>query len=79
MFRDLPDLDPIGSLSDIACPTLVVYSENDPLPEEFSRLLADKIASAEYQYLNGVNHFVFFEDPPTLAGSVMPFLRTFAR
>ena len=78
MFRDLADLDPIGSLSDIACPTLVVYSENDPLPEEFSRLLADKIASAEYQYLSGASHFVFYENPAAIVASVMPFLRAFA-
>ena len=45
----------------------------------FSRLLTDKIASAEYQYLGGMNHFVHFENPATLAASVMPFLRTFAR
>jgi proline iminopeptidase len=78
MFRDLPQLDPIGSLGDIDCPTLVVHSENDPLPEEFSRLLADKIASAEYQYLSGASHFVHFEAPDTLAAVVLPFLRTFA-
>jgi pimeloyl-ACP methyl ester carboxylesterase len=78
MFRDLGQLDPIGSLGDISCPTLVVHAENDPLPEEYSRLLADKIASAEYQYLGGVNHFAHFEAPDALAAAVMPFLRTFA-
>ena len=46
LFRDLPQLDPIGSLSAISCPTLIVYSETDPIPEEYSRLLADKITSA---------------------------------
>jgi proline iminopeptidase len=79
MFRDLPGLDPIGSLGDIDCPTLIVHSEHDPLPEGFSRLLADKIASAEYQYLSGMSHFVHFEQPKVLAAAVMPFLRTFTR
>jgi pimeloyl-ACP methyl ester carboxylesterase len=79
MFRDLPQLDPIGSLGDVDCPTLVVHSENDPLPEEFSRLLADKIASAEYQYLGGASHFVHYEAPDALAAVVLPFLRTFAK
>ena len=78
MFRDLPGLDPIETLGDIDCPTLIVHSENDPLPEGFSRLLVDKIASAEYQYLSGMSHFVHFEQPEILAAAVMPFLRTFA-
>ena len=79
MFRDLAGLNPIGSLGDIDCPTLIVHCENDPLPEGFSRLLADKIASAEYQYLGGMSHFVHFERPEILAAAVMPFLGTFAR
>jgi pimeloyl-ACP methyl ester carboxylesterase len=46
------------SLADVTCPTLVVHSEGDPVPEEFSRLLADKIAAAEYQLINRASHFV---------------------
>jgi proline iminopeptidase len=79
MFRDLGSLDPVGSLAEIACPALVVHSENDAAPEAFSRLLADKIGSAEYQYLSGASHFVLLEDPDALAAAVKPFLRTFAR
>jgi pimeloyl-ACP methyl ester carboxylesterase len=67
------------SLADVTCPTLVVHSEGDPVPEEFSRLLADKIAAAEYQLINRASHFVHFEDAESLKAAVLPFLRAFAR
>jgi proline iminopeptidase len=73
-FRDLGQLDPVGALATVACPTLVVHSERDPVPEEFSRILADKIASAEYQLISDAAHFVHLEDPATLAAAVKPFL-----
>jgi pimeloyl-ACP methyl ester carboxylesterase len=75
-FRDLGQLDPMGALATVACPTLVLHSDRDPLPEEFSRILANKIASAEYQLISDAAHFVHLEDPPTLAAAVKPFLRT---
>lgn len=77
-FVDLEALDPIGALTKIACPTLVVHCELDPVPEEFSRLLADKIAGARYAYVPGVNHFAHHEDPERLASAVRPFLRQHA-
>lgn len=79
MFRDLAAFDPLGSLARVECPTLVVHSENDTVPEEFSRLLADRIDSAEYQLISGASHFVLLEDPVILAAVVMPFLRSFVR
>lgn len=79
MFRDLEALDPVGALAEVSCPTLIVHSERDPVPEEFSRLLADKIAAAEYQFIGNASHFVHYEDPATLAAVVKPFLRSFAR
>lgn len=74
-FADVEDLDPVGSLSQIPCPTLVVHGENDPVPEEWSRLLADRIPGARYAFLDGANHFPHLEDPELLAGAVKPFLR----
>lgn len=79
MMRNLKTVDPLSLLARVVCPTLIVHSENDAVPEEFSRLLADKIASAEYQLLSGASHFVLLEAPVTLASAVMPFLRSFAR
>jgi proline iminopeptidase len=77
-FADIEDLDPIGSLAQIACPTLVVHGEHDPVPEEWSRLLADRIPGARYAFLEGCNHFAHIDDPGVLAGAVKPFLRKHA-
>lgn len=74
-FADLEALDPVGSLTRITSPTLVVHCELDPVPEHFSRLLADKIPGARYAYIQGVNHFAHHEDPDQLAAAVKPFLR----
>ncbi len=79
MFPDLPSLDPVGSLADVTCPTLVVHAEGDPTPEGFSRLLAAKIPSAEYRSIKGASHFVHFEDPARLRAAVLPFLAESAR
>jgi proline iminopeptidase len=78
-YRDLGSLDPLGALSQITCPTLVVHCEKDPVPEAFSRLLADKIGGAEFVLLDGVNHFVHLEAPDVLAAAVNPFLHKHAR
>ena len=77
-FSDVGDLDPIGSLSAISCPTLVVHSEHDPVPEEWSRLVADRIPESRYAFLDGCNHFPHLEDPDVLAQAVKPFLRQHA-
>lgn len=78
MFRDYATLDPAASLARVACPTLVIHCENDAVPEDFSRLLADKIAGAEYAFLSGVNHFAHIEAPEVFAAPVRAFLRAHA-
>lgn len=77
-FKDLETLDPVGSLAQIECPTLVVHSELDPAPEDFARLLTDKIAGSTYAFLKGANHFAHVETPEFLADAVKPFLRSHA-
>jgi proline iminopeptidase len=78
MFRDLEQHDPLGSLGKITCPTLVIHCENDPGPEEFSRLLADKIAGAEYAFLPDTNHFAHVENPELFEATVKRFLKSHA-
>jgi proline iminopeptidase len=79
MFRDLGDVDPIGHLAEITCPTLVLYAELDPLPEAFSRQIANGIPSAEFRLLEGLNHFAYMEDPEPFFDAVIPFLEKNAR
>jgi proline iminopeptidase len=78
MFRDLQQHDPLGSLAKIACPTLVIHCENDAVPEEFSRLLADKIPTARYVVLPDTNHFAHVENPELFEITLRRFLRNHA-
>lgn len=78
MFRDLEQHDPLGSLRRITCPTLVIHCENDAVPEEFSRLLADKIPGEEYAFLPDTNHFAHVENPELFEATVKRFLKSHA-
>ena len=66
--------EPVSKLSEITCPTLVLHSEQDPIPEAFSRFLADRIKGAQYLVLQGVGHFAFLEDPDKFRNAILPFL-----
>jgi len=66
--------DPVNKLSEIACPTLVIHSEQDPIPEAFSLFLAERIKGAQFLALQGVGHFAFLEDPKKFKNAILPFL-----
>lgn len=74
-LASLPELDPLGSLSSIRCPTVVVHAELDPTPEPFSRMLAATILGAEFALLKRASHFAFIEDREQFARVVGDFLR----
>lgn len=74
MARDLGALDPMGALAKISCPTLVIHCEHDAVPEDFSRLLTDKIPGARYAFLEGINHFAHVEAPAVFGATVKQFL-----
>jgi proline iminopeptidase len=78
MFRDLENHDPLGSLSKITCPTLVIHCGNDAVPEEFSRLLADEIPGADYAFLPDTSHFAHVEKPELLESTIKRFLESHA-
>jgi len=71
--------EPVSKLSQITCPTLVIHSEQDPIPEVFSQFLADRIKGAQYLALQGVGHFAFLEDPEKFRNAILPFLSKEAR
>ena len=50
MMGSLGALDPIRKLANIQTPTLVVHSELDPIPAEWSRFLAAVIPHAEFHF-----------------------------
>jgi len=74
MMGSLGPLDPIRKFASISCPTLVVHSELDPIPGQWSRVLADTIPGADFTLIDGGSHFPMIEDPDRLRRAVVPWL-----
>lgn len=75
MMGSLGALDPIRKLAGIEAPTLVVHSELDPIPPEWSRFLAATIPNADFALIEGGSHFPMVEDAEQLQATVLPWLR----
>jgi proline iminopeptidase len=75
MIGSLGALDPMGTYAAIECPSLVVHSGADPIPAEWSRLLAGTIPDADYSVIENGSHFSHIEDLEELSESVVPWLR----
>jgi proline iminopeptidase len=73
-FRDLDPPAAIAGLESIQCPALVVHGELEPIPEAFSRQLAETIHGAHYSLIRGANHFTYLEDPEPFFAAVNDFL-----
>lgn len=76
MIGSLGPLDPLRQFARISCPTLVVHAELDPIPVEWSRLLADTIPGADFAVIEGGSHFSMIEDSAKLRSTVVPWLRS---
>jgi proline-specific peptidase len=76
MVGSLGALDPMRQFARISCPTLVVHAELDPIPVEWSRLLAGTIPGADFAVIEGASHFSMIEDAATLRRTVVPWLRS---
>lgn len=74
MIGSLGALDPIRKFARITAPTLVVHSELDPIPTEWSRFLAATISDADFALLEGGSHFPMVEDAEQLRSTVVPWL-----
>jgi 3-oxoadipate enol-lactonase len=62
-------------VSRIRCPTLVIHGEEDPLvPVENGRMLADRIAGAKFELLEGCGHLPHLERPEQTAKLIREFL-----
>jgi pimeloyl-ACP methyl ester carboxylesterase len=58
--------DSYDRLPEIACPTLVLAGEIDPMTRpELGRIVAERIPGARFQILAGESHQPFQEDPVT--------------
>jgi len=75
MVGSLAALDPMRKFAGIGCPTLVVHAELDPIPVDWSRLLANMIPNADFQLIEGGSHFPMIEDADALRRAVLPWIR----
>ena len=76
MVGSLGALEPMRQFARISCPTLVVHAELDPIPLEWSRLLAGTIPGADFALIEGASHFSMIEDAAKLRAAVVPWLRS---
>ena len=76
MVGSLGALDPMRRFASISCPTLVVHAELDPIPVEWSRLMANTIPAADFAVIEGGSHFSMIEDAGKLRSTVVPWLRS---
>ena len=74
MMGSLRAIDPFGKFAGIEAPTLVVHSELDPIPHEWSRFLAASIPKADFALIEGGSHFPMVEDAEQLRNTVVPWL-----
>jgi proline iminopeptidase len=73
LMGTLDAMDPRGSLGRVECSTLVVHGEADPIPWEFGKFIADRIAGAKLVVIPGVSHFPFVEDRPAFVRAIEEF------
>jgi len=74
IFADFGKHELPMKLDSIACPTLVIHGENDPVPVASSAAIADAIPQGQLVVVPGANHYGFLESPETVAAAVETFL-----
>ncbi|MFC6583385.1 alpha/beta fold hydrolase [Sulfitobacter aestuariivivens] len=66
---------PPERLSDVACPTLMIAGENDPIwPPASIQLIAAQIPNSRFEVIAGAGHSPYFETPETFNETVMDFI-----
>jgi proline iminopeptidase len=74
LFADFGEHALPTKLGSIACPTLVIHGEHDPVPVASSAAIADAIRQGELVVIPGSNHYGFLEGPQAVAAAVETFL-----
>ena len=68
------DYDLIPGLSALQIPTLVIRGENDFIPADGVRRIADAIPGARFVEMAGLGHFTFIEEPEGVRSVIAEFL-----
>jgi pimeloyl-ACP methyl ester carboxylesterase len=71
---DADDYDLIPQLSTLHIPTLVIRGENDFIPADGVRRIADAIPGARFVEIAGLGHFTFIEQPERVRSLIAEFL-----
>jgi proline iminopeptidase len=74
LFADFGEHALPTKLGSIACPTLVIHGEHDPVPVASSAAIADAIPQGQLVVVPGSSHYGFLESPEAVAAAVEPFL-----
>jgi proline iminopeptidase len=72
--KDLTTYDFYNALRSVACPTLIIYGDSDPLPEKAAQRLQNIIPDSRLVILKDCGHFPFVEAPAEFFGAVRHFL-----
>ena len=73
----ISSFDTYDRLSRIACPTLVITGNEDPIvPHRNSEILQERIPGAQLELINGAGHLFFWEAPAESAEKVRSFLES---
>ena len=68
------DYNLLPSLADLRVPALIVTGENDSIPVEVSRHIADALPRSTLIVLEGCGHFAYLERPAAVRGALNDFL-----
>jgi pimeloyl-ACP methyl ester carboxylesterase len=68
-----PGFDLIPGLAAIGTPTLLIHGEDDLIPTDLARHVADAMPDATMSTLAGLGHFAYAQDPDLVADQVARF------
>jgi proline iminopeptidase len=69
-----PEFDLIPRLAAIDTPTLLIHGEDDLIPIDLARNVADAMPGATMSTLSGLGHFAYAQDPDLVADQVAGFI-----
>lgn len=70
----LMDFDLYGMMKEIACPTLILHGDHDPIPTAAVERMAQALKNAELRIVSSSGHFVHVEKPEEYFPAIERFL-----
>lgn len=77
-FASCDSFDRLDAISQIACPALVISSDQDLMtPPKYGEFLADQLELGEYALIEGAAHISPMEQPEAVNAAILEFLQQF--